>query len=208
MNVNPLIQIKEAIWVFVVAWFGLSSSVHAVSPPPVEQEAWLAMARRLGGAGETLTAGSTGTNIQSPLATASWTGAVNTLWSNAGNWTAGGPPGATGNALLDANFTTNHQPDANRVTTGGIWMTSTVTHNVTILGPLLTIVGNVAPTNGIRVDNSAFTLTMNPPTILHVTKLGRTTQPLLVTRSLLMESTTSPDSRLRSTASEIHWSPE
>ena len=166
MNVNPLIQIKEAIWVFVVAWFGLSSSVHAVSPPPVEQEAWLAMARRLGGAGETLTAGSTGTNIQSPLATASWTGAVNTLWSNAGNWTAGGPPGATGNALLDANFTTNHQPDANRVTTGGIWMTSTVTHNVTISGPLLTIVGNVAPTNGIRVDNSAFTLTMNPPTIL------------------------------------------
>jgi hypothetical protein len=58
---------------------------------PVEQEAWLAMARRLGGAGETVTAGSTGTNIQSPLATASWTGAVNTLWSNAGNWTAGGP---------------------------------------------------------------------------------------------------------------------
>ena len=166
MNVNPLIQIKEAIWVFVVAWFGLSSSVHAVSPPPIEQEAWLAMARRLGGAGETVTAGSTGTNIQSPLATASWTGAVNTLWSNAGNWTAGGPPGATGNALLDANFTTNHQPDANRVTTGGIWMTSTVTHNVTISGPLLTIVGNVAPTNGIRVDNSAFTLTMNPPTIL------------------------------------------
>ena len=84
MNVNPLIQIKEAICVFVVAfgltWFGLSSSVHAVSPPPeggypdeiagfsarqartgqeqnltppaglkpVEQEAWLAMARRQG----------------------------------------------------------------------------------------------------------------------------------------------------------------
>ena len=45
-------------------------------------------------------------------------------------------------------------------------MTSTVTHNVTISGPLLTIAGDVAPTNGIRVDNSAFTLTMNPPTIL------------------------------------------
>jgi autotransporter-associated beta strand protein len=202
MDVNPLIQIKEAIWVFVVAfgltWFGPSSSVHAVSPPPeggypdeiagfsarqtrtaqaenlappaglkpVKQEAWLAMARRLGGAGETVTAGSTGTNIQSPLATASWTGAVNTLWSNAGNWTAGGPPGATGNARFDANFTTNHQPDANGVTTGGIWITSTVTRNVTISGSLLTIAGNVAPTNGIRVDNSAFTLTMNPPTIL------------------------------------------
>jgi hypothetical protein len=42
-------------------------------------------------------------------------------------------------------------------------MTSTVTRNVTIRGPLLTIAGNVAPTNGILVDNSAFTLTMNPP---------------------------------------------
>ena len=100
MNVNPLIQIKEAIWVFVVAfgltWFGPSPSVHAVSPPPeggypdgqfsasrqrvggreiagfsarqarsgqeqnltppaglkpVEQEAWLAMARRHGASG-------------------------------------------------------------------------------------------------------------------------------------------------------------
>ena len=215
MNGNPLIGIKEAIWVFVVvfglSWFGPSPSVDAVSPPPegsypggqfpashqrvggreiagfnarqtrtaqaenltpstglkpIKQETWLAMVRRLGGADETVTAGSTRTNIQGPLATASWTGAVNTLWSNAGNWTAGGPPGATGNALFDANFTTNHQPDANGVTTGGIWMTSTVTHNVTISGSLLTIAGNVAPTDGIRVDNSAFTLTMNPPTIL------------------------------------------
>src|SRR5262249_30566715 len=98
--------------------------------------------------------------------TASWTGAVNTLWSDAGNWTAGGPPGATGNALFDANFTTSNQPQANAVTTGGIWMTSTVTHNVTISGSLLTIAGNVAPTNGIQVDNSAFTLTINAPTIL------------------------------------------
>ena len=97
---NPLIQINEAIWVFVVAlgltWFGPSPSVHAVSPPPeggypggqfsashqrvggreiagfsarqartaqeenltppaglkpVEQEAWLAMARRQGASG-------------------------------------------------------------------------------------------------------------------------------------------------------------
>jgi len=39
-------------------------------------------------------AGFGGTNIESPLATASWTGAVNTLWSNAGSWTAGGPPGS------------------------------------------------------------------------------------------------------------------
>ena len=142
MNANPLIQIKEAIWVFVVAfgvsWFGPSPSVHAVGPPPA------------GGypdgqfsASETVTAGSTGSNIESPLATASWTGAVNTLWSNAGNWTAGGPPGATGNALFDASFTTSNQPHANGVTTGGIWMTSTVTKNVTISGPLLTIAGNV-----------------------------------------------------------------
>src|SRR5262249_16874310 len=107
-----------------------------------------------------------GSNIQSPLATASWTGAVSTLWSNAGNWTAGGPPGATGNALFDANFTTSNQPHVNGDTTGGIWMTSTVTHNVIISGPILTIAGNVAPTHGIQVDNSAFTLTMNPPTIL------------------------------------------
>ena len=38
MNGNPLIGIKEAIWVFVVvfglSWFGPSSSVEAVSPPP------------------------------------------------------------------------------------------------------------------------------------------------------------------------------
>src|SRR4029078_7923985 len=108
---------------------------------------WLAMVRRLGGAGETVTACSTGTNIQGPLETPSCTGAVNTLWSNAGNCTAGGPPGATGNALFDANFTTNHQPDANGVTTGGIWITSTVTHNVTISGSLLTIAGNVAQPN-------------------------------------------------------------
>src|SRR5262249_8819725 len=100
MNVNPFIQIKEAIWVFVVAfgltWFGPSPSVDAVRPPPegdlldsefsasrqrvggreiagfsarqartgqeqnltppaglkpVEQEAWLAMARRQGASG-------------------------------------------------------------------------------------------------------------------------------------------------------------
>ena len=38
MNGNPLIGIKEAIWVFVVvfglSWFGPSPSVDAVSPPP------------------------------------------------------------------------------------------------------------------------------------------------------------------------------
>ena len=38
MNGNPLIGIKDAIWVFVVvfglSWFGPSSSVEAVSPPP------------------------------------------------------------------------------------------------------------------------------------------------------------------------------
>ena len=109
--------------------------------------------------GAAVTAESSGTNPQAPLANSSWTGTTSTAWSNAANWTAG-IPGATDIASFDSNFTTTNQPGLTANTSiGEVFMTSTVTQNVTISNNTLTING-VAGT-GILVDDSAFTLTID-----------------------------------------------
>jgi autotransporter-associated beta strand protein len=96
-----------------------------------------------------------------PDANASWTGTVSNVWSNAGNWTAGGPPTGAQTATFDANFTSANQPQIQAATAvGELHMATGVTQNVTISASaanILTITG-VAGT-GILIDNaSAFTL--------------------------------------------------
>lgn len=96
-----------------------------------------------------------------PDANASWTGTVSNVWSNAGNWTAGGPPTGAQIATFDANFTGANQPQIQAATAvGELHMATGVTQNVTISASaanILTING-VAGT-GILIDNAnAFTL--------------------------------------------------
>jgi autotransporter-associated beta strand protein len=94
-------------------------------------------------------------------ADASWTGAVNTTWSNPGNWTAGGPPNALQTASFDGTF--SNQPNVTIGTVvGELHMATGVAQNVTIsssAAQILTFEG-VGGT-GILIDNaSAFTLTI------------------------------------------------
>ena len=99
-----------------------------------------------------------------PDANASWTGTVSNVWSNAGNWTAGGPPTGAQIATFDANFTGANQPQIQAATAvGELHMATGVTQNVTISASgvnILTI--NGVGGTGVLIDNTnAFTLTIS-----------------------------------------------
>ena len=99
-----------------------------------------------------------------PDANASWTGAVSNVWSNAGNWTAGGPPTGAQIATFDANFTGANQPQIQAATAvGELHMATGVAQNVTISASgvnILTI--NGVGGTGVLIDNAnAFTLTIS-----------------------------------------------
>ncbi|MFZ0915497.1 MAG: autotransporter-associated beta strand repeat-containing protein [Candidatus Udaeobacter sp.] len=100
-----------------------------------------------------------------PDANASWIGGVNSTWSTAGNWTAGGPPTGAQTATFDANFTGANQPNITAATAvGTIEMTAAVTQNVTISATgtnILTINGTGIAGTGILIDSgAAFSLTI------------------------------------------------
>ena len=104
-----------------------------------------------------------------PDANASWIGGTSNVWSNAANWTAGGPPVAGQIATFDANFTGANQPQIQAATTvGELHMATGVTQNVTLSasGANILTIGGVGGI-GILVDNSnAFTLTISAPVTL------------------------------------------
>jgi autotransporter-associated beta strand protein len=91
----------------------------------------------------------------------SWTGAVDTTWNNAGNWTGGGPPLSIDTAVFNSAFTNQPNVTISRLV-GSLHMATGVAQNVTIsssAAQILTIDG-VGGT-GILIDNaSAFTLTI------------------------------------------------
>ena len=91
----------------------------------------------------------------------SWTGAVDTTWNNAGNWTAGGPPLTIDTAVFNSAFTNQPNVTISR-TVGSLHMATGVAQNVTIsssAAQILTIEGVGILGTGILIDNtSAFTL--------------------------------------------------
>ena len=94
-------------------------------------------------------------------ASASWTGANSSLWSNPLNWTLGGPPTGAQIASFDANFTSANQPNIIAATAvGALHVAADVTQNVTISASaanILTI--NGVGSTGVLIDNgAAFTL--------------------------------------------------
>ena len=93
----------------------------------------------------------------------SWTGAVDTTWNNAGNWTAGGPPLSIDTAVFNSAFTNQPNVTISRLV-GSLHMATGVAQNVTIsssAAQILTIDGVGIPGTGILIDNaSAFTLTI------------------------------------------------
>jgi autotransporter-associated beta strand protein len=93
----------------------------------------------------------------------SWTGAANTTWNNAGNWSPSGPPSGDDTALFNSAF--SNQPDLIAdAAIGTLLMTNSVAQDVTIsssLAAILTIAGNGIPGTGILIDSgSPFTLTI------------------------------------------------
>ena len=91
----------------------------------------------------------------------SWTGAVDTTWNNAGNWTAGGPPLGIDTAVFNSAFTNQPNVTIGRAV-GSLHMATGVAQNVTIsssAAQILTINGVGILGTGILIDNtSAFTL--------------------------------------------------
>jgi len=93
----------------------------------------------------------------------SWTGAANTTWNNAGNWSPSGPPGGNDTAVFNSAFSNQPNLTADAVV-GTLLMTNSVAQDVTIsssLAAILTIGGSGIPGIGILIDSgSAFTLTI------------------------------------------------
>jgi autotransporter-associated beta strand protein len=98
----------------------------------------------------------------------SWSGTKSTDWNNNSNWSKGGAPGATDNAVFNSTFSNQPSTMATATTVGGIWMTNGVGQNVTVSGTgILTLSGNTINGTaglGILVDNTnSYTLTITAP---------------------------------------------
>ncbi|MEO7047257.1 MAG: hypothetical protein ABI091_18290, partial [Ferruginibacter sp.] len=97
------------------------------------------------------------------FAQTSWKGTVNTLWTNAANWTSGVPTSGTNAIIGDGNFTGPNQPtvnataSCNSITIGGsVATTLTLTKNLVVSGNLtITANGTVTqPSSSLTVKGN------------------------------------------------------